>query len=185
LSWTQYSILASPHHILVQHFGLTSPLSSGLFYIAPATGFLVGTIVGGRYSDMTVRRFIKLRGERLPQDRLNSGMWSFFLVIPAASLISGWGLQYCDSCTAAKEGLALPIVTAFFAAAGLLAAFASLNTYCTGKFNSSCYGNIKLTITQKRYPGKDRKLSLESTLYSTPSLLLRALVPFRLWRLLE
>ncbi|OAG00120.1 synaptic vesicle transporter [Paraphaeosphaeria sporulosa] len=130
LSWTQYSILASPRHILVERFGLISPLSSGLFYIAPATGFLVGTIVGGCYSDLTVRKFIKLRGERLPQDRLNSGMWSFFLVIPAASLIYGWSLQYCNICTAVKGGLALPIVTTFLAAAGLLAAFASLNTYC-------------------------------------------------------
>ncbi|KAJ4349389.1 uncharacterized protein N0V89_008004 [Didymosphaeria variabile] len=130
LSWTQYSILASPRHILVERFGLTSPLSSGLFYIAPATGFLVGTVIGGRYSDMTVRKFIKLRGERLPQDRLNSGVWPFFLIIPVAVLIYGWGLQYCNSCEAVKGGLALPIVTAFLAAAGLLAAFASLNTYC-------------------------------------------------------
>ncbi|KAL5433465.1 hypothetical protein PMIN07_011372 [Paraphaeosphaeria minitans] len=130
LSWTQYSILASPRHILVARFGLTTPISSGLFYIAPATGFLVGTVVGGRYSDITVRKFIKLRGERLPQDRLNSGMWSFFLVIPVALLIYGWGLQYCNSCTAVEGGLALPIATAFLAAAGLLAAFASLNTYC-------------------------------------------------------
>ncbi|KAF2439353.1 synaptic vesicle transporter [Karstenula rhodostoma CBS 690.94] len=130
LSWTQYSILASPRHIIVERFGLTSPLSSGLFYIAPATGFLVGTVIGGRYSDLTVRKFIKIRGERLPQDRLNSSMWSFFLIIPAASLIYGWGLQYCNSCTAVKGGLALPIVTTFLAAAGLLAAFASLNTYC-------------------------------------------------------
>lgn len=130
LSWTQYSILASPRHILSERFGLTSPLASGLFYIAPATGFLVGTIIGGRYSDMTVRKFIKLRGERVPEDRLNSGLWAFFLVIPAASLIYGWGMQYCASCAAVKGGLALPIITAFLVAVGLLVAFASLNTYC-------------------------------------------------------
>ncbi|KAH8629869.1 hypothetical protein IG631_14446 [Alternaria alternata] len=131
LSWSQYSILSAPRHILVTRFGLTSPLSSGLFYLAPATGFLLGTIVGGRYSDMTVRRYIKTRGERLPQDRLNAGMLSFFLVIPTASLVYGWGLQYGPTSRAA---LALPIVTSFFTAAGLLAAFASLNTYCAEAF---------------------------------------------------
>ncbi|CAN9336261.1 unnamed protein product [Alternaria alternata] len=131
LSWSQYSILSAPRHILVTRFGLTSPLSSGLFYLAPATGFLLGTIVGGRYSDMTVRRYIKIRGERLPQDRLNAGMLSFFLVIPTASLVYGWGLQYGPTSRAA---LALPIVTSFFTAAGLLAAFASLNTYCAEAF---------------------------------------------------
>jgi hypothetical protein len=157
LSWSQYSILASPRHILAERFGLASPLSSGLFYIAPATGFLVGTVIGGRYSDMTVRKFIKLRGERLPQDRLNSGTWSFFLIIPAASLVYGWGLQYCDGCTAVRGGLALPIVTAFFAAAGLLAAFASLNTYCAGNYDASCYSNVVLTIIQRQYLRKDGK----------------------------
>lgn len=142
LSWTQYTILASPRHILVERFGMTSPLSSGLFYIAPATGFLVGTVVGGRYSDMTVRKFMKLRGERLPRDRINSGTWSFYLVIPAASLIYGWGLEYCNICTAVRGGLALPIVTTFLAAVGLLAAFASLNTYCSGKFSEPCYNRL-------------------------------------------
>jgi hypothetical protein len=80
---------------------------------------------------MTVRKWIARRGERLPQDRLNSGMIAFFFLIPAASLIYGWGLQ-CDSCSTGKGGLALPIVTTFAIAAGLLAAFASLNTYCAG-----------------------------------------------------
>lgn len=51
------------------------PLIIGLFYIAPGTGFLVGSIVGGRLSDHTVKRYIKKRnGLRLPQDRLNSGL---------------------------------------------------------------------------------------------------------------
>jgi hypothetical protein len=80
---------------------------------------------------MTVRRYIKLRGERLPQDRLNAGTLAFFLVIPIASLVYGWGLQYGPT---SRAGLALPIVTTFFASAGLLAAFASLNTYCAEAF---------------------------------------------------
>ncbi|EON61091.1 hypothetical protein W97_00302 [Coniosporium apollinis CBS 100218] len=127
LSWSQYSLLSAPRHLISTRFHLTSPLLSGLFYIAPAGGFLLGTIIGGRYSDLTVRKWITKRGGvRLPQDRLNSGMIAFFLLIPAASLVYGWGLE-CTSCSVG--GLALPIVTGFFIAAGLLAAFASLNTY--------------------------------------------------------
>lgn len=128
LSWSQYSLLSSPRHILVSQYGLISPLISGLFYLSPAGGFLLGTLVGGRFSDHTVRKWIKLRdGVRLPQDRLRAGSISWFFVIPAASLIYGWCIEEHAG------GLALPIVFAFWIAAGLLAAFAGLNTYCAGK----------------------------------------------------
>jgi hypothetical protein len=133
LSWAQYFLLAAPRQILQSQFHLTSPLASGLFYIAPAIGFLLGTVLGGRYSDMTVRKWIVERGgHRLPQDRLKSGMLAYFLVIPSASLAYGWGLQYIDF-SRLSGGLAFPIVLAFFTAAGILAAFASLNTYCAGQ----------------------------------------------------
>ncbi|KAI1486759.1 synaptic vesicle transporter [Biscogniauxia mediterranea] len=125
LSWCQYTLLAAPRHLLNPRFGLTTPLVSGLFYIAPGVGFLLGTVVGGRFSDMTVKKWIKTRdGLRLPQDRLHSGIISFFFITPVSSLLYGWGLQY------EVGGLALPIVTAFFCAAGLLMAFASVNAYC-------------------------------------------------------
>ncbi|KAF2140446.1 uncharacterized protein K452DRAFT_230155 [Aplosporella prunicola CBS 121167] len=125
LSWTQYSLLSAPRHIITERFNLTSPLVSGLFYISPAAGFLAGTMIGGKYSDMTVRKWIDKRGGvRLPQDRLNSGMFSFFFLVPVTSLVYGWCLQ------ADKGGLPLPVIMAFFTAGGLMAAFASLNTYC-------------------------------------------------------
>lgn len=128
-----YALLSSPHHILITQYGLTSPLVSGLFYLSPAAGFLVGTLVGGRLSDHTVRHWIKERGgTRLPQDRLRSGFVSYFLVVPAASLVFGWGVDKHVG------GLALPIVAAFFGAAGMLAAFAGLNTYCAGELLPSC-----------------------------------------------
>lgn len=130
LSWSQYSLLSAPRYIISNRFHLTSPLYSGVFYIAPAAGFLLGTLVGGRYSDRTVKKYISKRdGLRLPQDRLNSGMWSFFLVVPVASLVYGWGMGGKDG---SMGWLALPIIAAFFIAAGLLAAFASLNTFCAG-----------------------------------------------------
>ncbi|THX37476.1 MFS general substrate transporter [Aureobasidium pullulans] len=128
LAWTQYSLLAAPRHLINPRFNLTSPLVSGLFYIAPGAGFLLGSIAGGRFSDMTMAKKIMQRGgKRVPQDRLNSGLIAFFLIIPASQLIYGWCLQYDVG------GLALAIVAAFFTGAGLMAAFSSLNTYCAGK----------------------------------------------------
>lgn len=133
LSWTQYSLLAAPRHTLSTRFGLTSPLTTGLFYISPAIGFLLGTVIGGWFSDKTVGKFKAIRGERIPQDRLNAGMFAFWVVIPFFVMLQGWGLQ-CENCSTSAGGLALPIITSFCAATGLLAAFASLNTYCAGGY---------------------------------------------------
>ncbi|KAI9168013.1 putative mfs protein [Paramyrothecium foliicola] len=124
-SWVQYTLLAAPRHLLNPRFNLTTPLVSGLFYIAPGLGFMIGTVVGGKFSDITVIKWIEIRGGvRLPQDRLNSGLIAFFFVIPVASLIYGWGLEY------EVGGLALPIISAFFCGVGVMLAFTSLNTYC-------------------------------------------------------
>jgi MFS family permease len=125
LSWSQYSLLSSPRHILEAQYNLESPLTSGLFYLSPAAGFLAGTLIGGRFSDRTVRKWIlKRNGLRLPQDRLRSGFISLFIVLPGTSLIYGWCLDQ------KVGGLALPTTFAFFIALSVLAAFAGLNTYC-------------------------------------------------------
>lgn len=130
LSFSQYFLLAAPRQILAKEFHMTSPLTSGLFYIAPAAGFLLGTVVGGRLSDYTVRSWIiKRGGVRLPQDRLNSGLPWLFLVIPPASLVYGWGMKL-GNLSIHPGGLAFPIVFVFIISFGQLAAFACLNTYC-------------------------------------------------------
>ena len=128
LAWNQYSLLAAPRELINPRFHLTSGLVSGLFYIAPGAGFLLGSIAGGRFSDMTMAKKIAARGGvRVPQDRLNSGLIAFFFIVPVASLVYGWCLE-CN-----VGGLAIAIVAAFFYGVGLMAAFSSLNTYCAGK----------------------------------------------------
>lgn len=126
LAWSQYSLLAAIGHLINPRFHLTSALVSGLFYLAPGGGFLIGSMLGGKWSDITMIKRTKKRGERLPQDRLHSGMLAFFFIMPAASLIYGWCLDFNVG------GLAVPIVAAFFTGFGLMAAFSSLNTYCAG-----------------------------------------------------
>ncbi|KAI1843555.1 hypothetical protein JX266_010188 [Neoarthrinium moseri] len=124
LAVTQFGILTSVRHIINPRFHLTTPLVSGLFYIAPGIGFFVGSVVGGRFSDRTVKRYIvKREGIRLPKDRLNSGLTGLFIVLPISMLLYGWSLE--------KEfgGLALPIVAGFWVGTGLMGTFNALNTY--------------------------------------------------------
>ncbi|PYH32978.1 putative MFS transporter [Aspergillus neoniger CBS 115656] len=124
LSTFQYAMLTSARSIFNPRFHLTTALVSGLFYLAPGAGFLVGSILGGRLSDRTVRNYIKKRnGTRLPQDRLNSGLGTLFFVLPAAALVYGWTLQE------EKGGMVVPIIAAFFGGVGLMGTFNGLNTY--------------------------------------------------------
>jgi hypothetical protein len=51
LAFVQYALLASPRHILVTQYNLQSPLTSGLFFLSPTAGFLLGTLTGGFFSD--------------------------------------------------------------------------------------------------------------------------------------
>jgi glycopeptide antibiotics resistance protein len=76
------------------------------------------------------KKILERGGKRVPQDRLNSGLLAFFLIIPSSQLIYGWCLEYNVG------GLGLAIVAAFFTGFGLMAAFSSLNTYCAGKSDS-------------------------------------------------
>ncbi|KAK2049729.1 major facilitator superfamily transporter [Colletotrichum somersetense] len=124
LGFNQYGLLSSIRRVINPRFNLTSPLISGLFYLAPGAGFLIGSTIGGRISDHTVKRYIRKRnGLRLPQDRLNSSLPAIFIVLPAGTLIFGWSLQ--------KEvgGVALPVISSFFQGLGLMWSFSGLNTY--------------------------------------------------------
>ncbi|CAK7245810.1 MAG: hypothetical protein STHCBS139747_007410 [Sporothrix thermara] len=124
LSWTMYSLLTPCRDLIDTRFHLTTPLVSGLFYLAPGAGFICGAIGGGRLSDYTMTRHTARRGGvRHAQDRLNSGLYGFWLVAPAGMLLFGWSLE--------KQvgGLALPVVAAFLAGVGIMLGFNALNTY--------------------------------------------------------
>ncbi|KAJ5297737.1 hypothetical protein PENANT_c012G08401 [Penicillium antarcticum] len=124
LATFQYAILTSARSIFNPRFNLTSPLVSGLFYLSPGIGFLLGSVIGGKLSDRAVKKWIiKRNGVRLPQDRLNSGLATLFCVLPAATLIYCWTLEE------EVGGMVVPIIAAFFAGMGLLGAFNGLNTY--------------------------------------------------------
>lgn len=119
-----YSLLTPIRYVLNPRFGLTSPLQSGLFYIAPGCGYLVGTFFGGRWADHIVKKYIRIRGERVAEDRLRSCLLFMGAVIPACMLVYGWSIEK------RKGGIALPVIMMFLQGVAQLFCFPSLNAYC-------------------------------------------------------
>jgi MFS family permease len=119
-----YSLLTPIRYVLNPRFQLTSPLQSGLFYIAPGCGYLFGTFFGGRYADRIVKKYIQKRGHRVAEDRLRSCIVFLGGVIPACMIIYGWSVEK------AVGGVALPVLMMFLQGVAQLFCFPSLNTYC-------------------------------------------------------
>ncbi|KAI4914446.1 hypothetical protein J4E85_010509 [Alternaria conjuncta] len=124
LVWNMYSLLTPIRYVLNPRFNLQSPLQSGLFYIAPGCGYLLGTFFGGRYADHIVKKYIQRRGHRVSEDRLRSCVFFLGVVIPACMLIYGWSVEK------RVGGIALPVVMMFLQGVAQLFCFPSLNTYC-------------------------------------------------------
>lgn len=125
LVWNMYSLLTPIRYVLNPRFGLSSPLQSGLFYIAPGCGYLTGTFFGGRWADAVVKRYIKKRGgHRVAEDRLHSCLPAMGIVIPACMVVYGWAIE--------REvgGIPLPVIAMFLQGVAQLFCFPSLNTYC-------------------------------------------------------
>jgi predicted MFS family arabinose efflux permease len=153
LVWNMYSLLTPIRYVLNPRFELTTPLQSGLFYIAPGCGYLTGTFFGGRWADHVVKKWIRKRGgQRVPEDRLRSCLVALGVVIPACMLLYGWSIE--------KEvgGIPLPVIVMYVQGVAQLFCFPSLNTYCLvsrerssdSKWDSMFRAsmNILLTISQ-------------------------------------
>jgi len=125
LVFNMYSLLTPIRYVINPRFHLTSPIQSGLFYIAPGCGYLLGTFFGGRWADRTVRKWIdKRNGERVPEDRLRSCLVFMGVIIPGCMLIYGWSIEKD------KGGIPLPVIVMFIQGVAQLFCFPSLNTYC-------------------------------------------------------
>ncbi|KAJ7609221.1 major facilitator superfamily domain-containing protein [Mycena polygramma] len=124
LTWNMYSLLTPIRYIINPRFALTSPLQSGLFYLAPGCGYFVGTFFGGPYADYTVKKWIAIRGVRIPEDRLRSCFPFMGAIIPGCMLVYGWSIQE------RVGGIALPVIVMFIQGCAQLFCFPSLNTYC-------------------------------------------------------
>lgn len=125
LVWNMYSLLTPIRYVLNPRFGLTTPMQSGLFYLAPGAGYLLGTFVGGRYADYVVKKYVKKSGgKRIPEDRMRSALPFMGVVIPGCVLIYGWSVEKNVG------GIPLAVVVLFLQGVAQLFCFPSLNTYC-------------------------------------------------------
>lgn len=136
LVWNMYSLLTPIRYVLNPRFGLTEPWQSGLFFVAPGCGYLLGTFFGGRASDWVVKRYIAKRNHRIAEDRLRTPLFFMGIVIPASMVIYGWSVE--------KEvgGIPLPVIAMFVQGVAQLMCFPSLNTYCVDVMQSRGLGSV-------------------------------------------
>lgn len=124
LVWNMYSLLTPIRFVLNPRFHLTSPMQSGLFYVAPGCGYLLGCLLGGRWADRVVKKWIRKSGTRVPEDRLRSCLVSLGIVLPGSMLVYGWSVDR------AVGGVPVPVLAMFVQGVAQLFSFPSLNTYC-------------------------------------------------------
>ncbi|PNS14470.1 Quinidine resistance protein 1 [Sphaceloma murrayae] len=125
LVWNMYSLLTPIRYVLNPRFNLSTPMQSGLFYIAPGCGYLLGTFFGGKWADRVVKKWIGKRdGLRVPEDRLKSCLIALGVVMPGCMLIYGWTVEK------KVGGIPVPVIAMFVQGIAQLFCFPSLNTYC-------------------------------------------------------
>lgn len=124
LLFNMYILLTPIRQVMDPRFHLTTPVYGSLFYLPPAAGYLVGTFIGGRWADTTVKKWTKKRGRRMPEDRLRSTVIPFGFIIPGTTMVYGWCLEE------EKGGMAVPIICMFLCGIAQTVSFASINTYC-------------------------------------------------------
>ncbi|KAH8885358.1 MFS general substrate transporter [Thozetella sp. PMI_491] len=123
LVWNMYALLTPIRYVLNPRFNLSTPMEGGFFYLAPGVGYLVGTFLGGRYADYVVKKYIKKRGVRVPEDRLRSAVPFLGVIIPVSVLVYGWAVE------TEKGGIAVPVIMMFVQGVAQLMCFPSINTY--------------------------------------------------------
>ena len=124
LVYNMYTLLTPIRHIVDPRFNLTTPIYGALFYLPPGFGYLCGSFIGGKWADYYVKKYMKKRGTRIPEDRLRSTLITHGVVLPASILIYGWSLEK------EKGGMALPIVAMFIGGIAQTICFPSVNAYC-------------------------------------------------------
>lgn len=124
MMYSMYNLLTPIRYVVDPRFHLETPIYGALFYISPGMGFVVGAYFGGKYSDYTVKKWIKKRGKRIPEDRCRALLVCLFFVMPAAAIIYGWCLEK------EKGGYAVPIIALFCYGFAQTISFPAINTYC-------------------------------------------------------
>lgn len=122
--YTMFSLQTPIRAVLEPRFNLDSPLYSGLFYLAPGMGYVVGSFIGGPVSDNVVKKYIKKKGRRVPEDRLRAVLFPLGVMYPVSTLIYGWCIEF------EKGGMAVPIIFLFIGGVAQTCIFPASNAYC-------------------------------------------------------
>lgn len=124
LVFNMYSLVTPIRYVMDPRFGLHKPIYSGLFYLAPGCGYLVGSLYGGKWADKVVKQWIEIRGRRVPEDRLRQVLIPLGVMYPLSILIYGWCMEK------EKGGMAVPIIFMFTSGLAQTFVFPASNTYC-------------------------------------------------------
>lgn len=117
------TLIAPIASIMKPRFNLENELILGLFYVPQGVGYFFGCLVGGWYADVQVKKWAKIKGRRVPEDRLRSVIICTLITGPLFMILYGWSLQ--------KEfgGMALPIVAMLLIGFSLSVYYPSVNAY--------------------------------------------------------
>lgn len=124
MMFNQYALLTPIRYVINPHFNIKSPIMSALFFLPPGIGSLLGSFIGGPWSDYIVRRYIRERGRRLAEDRLRAAVWIMAFAVPGCMIIYGWAVEK------AVGGIPLVVISMFMQGMFQLFCMPSLNTYC-------------------------------------------------------
>ena len=122
--YAMYALLTPIRYVVDPRFNLTTPIYSGLFYLAPGMGYLVGSFFGGKWADHVVKKYIRIRGRRVPEDRLRTVLIPLGIVYPSCMLIYGWSIEK------EKGGMPVPIIFMFISGIAQTCIFPASNAYC-------------------------------------------------------
>lgn len=124
MHFNMFSLLTPIRYVVDPRFNLTEPVYGGLFYLAPGFGYVIGAVFGGRFADYHVKKYMQIRGRRVPEDRLRSMIVAMGIVLPVSVMIYGWCLEK------EKGGIAVPVIMLFLGGVAQTVCYPSINTYC-------------------------------------------------------
>ncbi|KAF0524903.1 MFS general substrate transporter [Gigaspora margarita] len=96
-------------------------LEIGLFFIAPSLGYMLGSLIGGKYSDFLAQKFLSTSDNYCPEVRIKAA-WFGSLLLPIAIFIYGWLLEI-------NFNVYVLGIILFLCSFGMLSTFNTLSTY--------------------------------------------------------
>ncbi|KAF8930997.1 hypothetical protein BGZ47_000286 [Haplosporangium gracile] len=103
-----FSIETIIPELFAHHYGLNET-ETGLTYLGAGFGSVVGALLGGKLSDLSLKRGKRRNGgETVLEDRFSPSMWfAGFIIVPFGALLFAWGAEKHLSIVAPIVGFAI------------------------------------------------------------------------------